>query len=145
MKLAAQAAIRRKQQEDAAKAAAAQKLTEAKRVEEERKAKEEADKARAAAEAEAATGRKVAAEKAKKEEQERAAASKGQAGGEWRKWVDIQRKMKADVIEVVKSDRATKANLRSGMRLITRGLGQVVNTREAVIRVVSDNNLGSKL
>lgn len=46
--------------------------------------------------------------------------------------------MKRNVIEPVKADRGVRTGLRQGMRLVTRGLGQVVNTRESVLRVVSD-------
>lgn len=44
--------------------------------------------------------------------------------------------MKEQVINVVKGDRAMKSSLRQGMRLITRGVGQVINTQESIIRVV---------
>ena len=71
------------------------------------------------------------------EAKQKTASTRGQVGAEWRRWVERQKGIKKDVIEVVKADRATKTGLSLGMRLITRGLGQVVNTREGVVRVVS--------
>lgn len=63
--------------------------------------------------------------------------SRNQTGVEWKKWVDVQKGMKVNVIEPVKKQKEVKQGLRGGMRLITRGLGQVVNTKESILRVVS--------
>lgn len=92
----------------------------------------------------------AAKEKAAKEEEERKAAeakeaqtkAAEQAAGtravdEWKKWVNIQRTMEEKVINVVKGDRAMKSSLRQNMRLITRGVGQVINSQESIVRVVS--------
>lgn len=70
------------------------------------------------------------------EERKKAADSRGQTAAEWRKWTDRQKWIKGNIVEVVKADREVKAGLRMGMRLMTRGLGQVVNTKESIVRVV---------
>lgn len=141
-KLAAAAAeARRFKEEEAARIAAAEKAALARKAEAEKAAKEKAEKEAADA---------AAKEKAAKDEQERQAAeakdaqtkAAEQAAGtravdEWRKWVGIQNTMKEHVINAVKADRAMKSSLRQGMRLITRGVGQVINTQESVVRVVS--------
>ena len=46
--------------------------------------------------------------------------------------------MKQRVIEPIKAnkDKEFKMDLKKKMRAMTRGLGQVVNTRESIIRVV---------
>lgn len=110
------------------------------------KAAAEADaqrKAREAAEKEQAAGlarvqAESAAEKRKDDEsrQRKAADSRGLTGAQWKAWVMKQRQMKSDVIEPVKAAKEIRAGLRQGMRLITRGLGQVVNTRDSILRVV---------
>lgn len=133
---AAEAATKRKQEEDAVRAASAQREASARKAEAERiawertRAEEDAKRARAEAE------RKRAAEEEEKAEREKAKASKGKVGTEWKGWAETQRKIKTEVIEVVKADRAIRTGLRTSMRLITRGLGQVVNTKEGVLRVV---------
>jgi hypothetical protein len=102
------------------------------------KAKMDQDKADALAkETQVEKDKEEAAAKARREAKEAESAKKGQTSTEWRKWVEKQRWMKAEVIEVVKADKATKSALRVGMRLITRNLGQVTNTRDVVVRVVS--------
>ena len=139
---AAEEAERKKaEEEEAARVARAEQEAKARREEAERLAKENAEKevkrqedeakARAEEERQAREADQRAAE------EERRSKAKGQTADEWREWVDKQRWMKSEVIEPVKADRATRTTLRTGMRLITRGLGQVVNTKESVLRVVS--------
>lgn len=138
---AAAAAAQRAKEEEAARIAAEEKAALARKAEAEKAAKEKAEKEAAEA---------AAKEKAEKEEQERQAAqakeeqtkAAEQAAGtravdEWRKWVDVQKTMKDQVINLVKGNREMKTSLRQGMRLITRGIGQVINTQESVVRVVS--------
>ncbi|WWD21609.1 hypothetical protein CI109_106095 [Kwoniella shandongensis] len=137
---AAQAAARKQKEEEAARIAAAEKQAVAQKAEAERKTKEQAEKERLAREAKEAEDRRVAAEKEEQEARSKAAAEKGKAGGEWRKWVEKQKWMKSEVIEPVKADGEVKRGLRQGMRLITRGLGQVVNTQESIVRVTNDLN-----
>ena len=137
--------MRKKQEEEAARTAAAEKEASARRAEAEKLAREHAERERMAKEKAADEAKRSAEEKEaaaeaneKAAEQEKKAAEKGKVGSEWRSWVEKQRWMKKEVIEPVKSDRALRTSLRQGMRLITRGLGQVVNTKESIVRVVSD-------
>lgn len=82
------------------------------------------------------TAAQAAAEKA--EADKKAAADTSQHGAnEWRKWVEIQQRMKAEVIEPVKADRGIRTAVKPSMRLINRWLGQVTNTRQTILRVVS--------
>lgn len=113
------------------------------RREDEAKAAEEE---RQRAEAQAKRDAELADARAKQEAEQRqeaeaatrrAQAERGQTGAEWRKCVDKQKWMRRNVIEPVKGDRQIRMGLRQGMRLVTRGLGQVVNTKESIIRVVS--------
>lgn len=134
---AAAAEERRRKEEEAARIAAEEQAALARKAEAEKAAKEKADAAaKEQAEQEAA---EAARKKAERESQERAAAqaASSRAVEDWRKWVGAQRTMKEKVINVVKADRAMKSELRQKMRLITRGVGQVVNTRESILRVVS--------
>jgi hypothetical protein len=124
----------------AAEAAAAENEAKARRQAAENLAKAKMDKDKADAQAkenQAEKEKEEAAAKARREAKEAESAKKGQTSTEWRKWVEKQKWMKAQVIEVVKADKATKSALRVGMRLITRNLGQVTNTRDVVVRVVS--------
>lgn len=108
------------------------------------RAKMEKDRADAQAkDTQAATEKAQAAAKEKQEAKQAETAKKGQTSTEWRKWVDRQRWMKAEVIDAVKADRATKSGLRVGMRLMTRNLGQVTNAKEVILRVVSTFRLRS--
>lgn len=81
---------------------------------------------------------RLAREKEEKEaEMRKAADTRGKTGTVWRTWVEKQKWMKKEVIEVIKADRATRTGLRTAMRLITRNLGQVTNKKETIVRVVS--------
>ncbi len=116
----------------------AEKQVQSKRLEAERALKAKSEKDRADREALAAAERA----KALAEEEEAAKLKEAESGTltrtEWGRWVERQKWMKKEVIEVVKADKTLRAGLKVGMRLITRGLGQVVNTKESVMRVVSD-------
>ncbi|WVQ98199.1 hypothetical protein IAU59_005321 [Kwoniella sp. CBS 9459] len=135
---AAQAAARRKKADEEARAAAAQKMAEAEKAEVEKRAREQAEAEQKNREVAELEQKRQAALKDEEEARERDDAKKDRARSEWSTWVDKQKWMKKEVIEVVKADRATKTALRPGMRLMTRGLGQVVNTQEIVIRVTND-------
>lgn len=139
----------------AAEQAALAAETERKRLESARLAAEQQAKAKADAEAAAAAALKREAEAKQaaaleaarllqeeqalaeaREAEEKANRERNQCGKEWEKWVGVQKWMKARVIEPVKADSGTRRGLRVMMRGVTRGLGQVVNTRESIIRVV---------
>jgi len=100
-------------------------------------ARDQLEKDRVAAETKRQKEQVSAAEKARLEETQAAAAKRGQTSTEWKSWVDKQKWMKTEVIEVIKADRNTRTTLRTSMRLMTRNLGQVTNARETVLRVVS--------
>ena len=74
----------------------------------------------------------------KKEHDENAAfiRAKDETHDLWNAWVEIQKRFKLNVIDVVKADRTEKTGLGAGMRLITRGVGQVVNTQASILKVV---------
>jgi nucleoporin GLE1 len=129
--------IKKKQEEEAARAAAAKKEAQTRRVEAERLAKEHVERQKREQEQKAARLKKEEEDRQRAEELEKKMSERGRVGAEWRRWTEKQKWMKKEVIEPVKADRELKTGLRMGMRLITRGLGQVVNTRESVVRVVS--------
>jgi nucleoporin GLE1 len=103
------------------------------------KAKMEKDRVEAAAKEQ--KDKESVAEKAKLEEKRVESAKKGQTSSEWRNWVDKQRWMKAEIIDVVKADRNSRTGLRPTMRLMTRNLGQVTNAKETVLRIVSPSSI----
>ncbi|OCF30767.1 hypothetical protein I316_07574 [Kwoniella heveanensis BCC8398] len=135
---AAQAAARRKKADEEARAIAAQRVAEAQKAETEKRAREQAEAEQKNREIAEAEQKRQAALKEEEEVRERQDAKKDRARSEWGTWVEKQRWMKKEVIEIVKADRAMKTGLRPGMRLMTRGLGQVVNTQETVTRVTND-------
>ena len=55
----------------------------------------------------------------------------------WEKWVEHQRKTKTEVIERVKADDELRKNIGAFKRKITRRIGQIVNTRESIVNIVS--------
>ena len=114
--------------------AAEEKAALARRAEAERMAREHIAKQQAEKQAREAEAKRQ--EEAKAIEVE-ADAKAHRTRTEWKYWIDKQKWMKKEVIEPVKGDRALRMALKQGMRLMTRGLGQVVNTRESVLRVVS--------
>lgn len=135
------AEARKRKEEEEARIAAAEKEALARKQEQERQAKEKAEQeandraAREQAEVEAKA--KEEAAKAEEEKRTAAAAESNRSVKEWKYWVQQQQRMKSEVIEVVKGNREERQSLRPAMRLITRGLGQVVNTKETIVRVVS--------
>jgi len=58
-------------------------------------------------------------------------------GQRWEKWVEHQRKTKTEVIERVKADDGLRKNIGAFKRKITRRIGQIVNTRESIVNIVS--------
>ena len=142
---AAQALLKKKQeQEDASRAAAAEeKAASARAAAAEKVHEEQAQALKVKAEEERVARETRDAEERKavqiKEETDKKAAATHATGGlndEWTGWVDTQTRLKKEVIEVVKADQTVKTGLRSRMRLITRGLGQVINTKDSILRVV---------
>lgn len=56
---------------------------------------------------------------------------------EWQKWREVMGTVKAQVIENVKQDDAVRRGLRRSKNTITMRIGQVVNTRESIVKIVS--------
>lgn len=136
-------AERRKKAEEDAKIAAREKaVLAAVKAEAERRVQEAAAQSRAKKDAEEAEQRRAAeakqAEDADAAAKLRAADEKEQTAAEWRARVEVQKRMKEAVIEPFKQGAVEgKAEIRKAMRLMTRGLGQVVNTKSSIVRVVS--------
>jgi nucleoporin GLE1 len=143
-----QAEVRRKEEEEVQK-----KRDEERRKEEEKRKAEEARR-----NAEKAERERQEAEKAKRdaelkqtqaEEQQRlleasrknaeqnALTSLQKNEQRWEKWVEHQRRTKIEVIERVKADDGLKKNIGPIKRKITRRIGQIVNTRESIVSIVS--------
>ncbi|BEI79542.1 hypothetical protein CcaverHIS002_0100710 [Cutaneotrichosporon cavernicola] len=141
--LAARATAERKRKEDdEARAVAAEKEALARKAEAERVAKEKAEK-EAADRAEAEQKQKeaqAAQAAAQRQEDERRAAADTSLHGrrEWAKWVDVQKRMKAEVINPLKANKEMRDTLLPTMRLIKRWIGQVVNTQEKILAVTND-------
>ncbi|KAJ9122495.1 hypothetical protein QFC22_001923 [Naganishia vaughanmartiniae] len=57
---------------------------------------------------------------------------------EWQKWREVMGTVKAQVIENVKQDDAVRRGLRRSKNTITMRLGQVVNTRESIVKITED-------
>ncbi|ORY21293.1 GLE1-like protein-domain-containing protein [Naematelia encephala] len=123
----AQALIAKQEQEAQARRIAEQKVAEEKRARE--KQRLEAQEAARKADEEART---------KAEQDAKIVDLSNMPHREWAKWVRQQRRMKTQVIEPVKADRATKQAVKIALRLITRGVGQVVNTKHDTVRVTDD-------
>jgi nucleoporin GLE1 len=138
-------AERRNKAEEDAKIAAREKAVLAAKAEAERRVQEAAAQSRAKKDAEEAEQRRVAeakqAEDANAAAKLRAADEKEQTAAEWRIRVEVQKRMKGEVIEPFKQGVVEgKAEIRKAMRLVTRGLGQVVNTKSSIVRVVSGSD-----
>ncbi|GFZ47862.1 hypothetical protein JCM24511_05609 [Saitozyma sp. JCM 24511] len=136
-------AERRKKAEENAKIAAREKAVLAAKAEAERRVQEAAAQSRAKKDAEEAEQRRAAeakrAEDANAAAKLRAADEKEQTAAEWRTRVEVQKRMKEEVIEPFKQGSVEgKAEIRKAMRLMTRGLGQVVNTKSSIVRVTED-------
>ncbi|KAJ9098628.1 hypothetical protein QFC21_004275 [Naganishia friedmannii] len=57
---------------------------------------------------------------------------------EWQKWREVMGTVKAQVIEKVKQDDGVRRGLRRSKNTITMRLGQVVNTRESIVKITED-------
>ncbi|WRT64642.1 uncharacterized protein IL334_001576 [Kwoniella shivajii] len=132
------AAARRQKEQEAARVAEAEKLALAQKAEAERRAREEAEKQRQDQLAKEEEEKRQLAQRQEEESKAKVAEEKDKTGSDWNKWVERQRWMKTNIIEPLKADRAARTALRPGMRLMTRGLGQVVNSRESIVRVSND-------
>jgi hypothetical protein len=55
----------------------------------------------------------------------------------WEKWVEHQKKTKLEVIERVKADDTLRKAIGGPKRKITRRIGQIVNTRDSIVNIVS--------
>lgn len=117
----------KKKADAAAKVAAEAKAAQDRQAEAQRLAREAVEKSQREKEA----AKKLEEERLKVDQAE---AERSATKTEWNKWVEEQKRIKREVTEVVKS--GGKAKLRASMRLITRGLGQAVNSRESVIKLV---------
>ena len=140
--------MRRKQEEDAQK-----KRDEERRKEEEKRKAEEARRNAENAERERQQAeqakRDVELKQSQAEEQQRlieasrasaeqnALTSLHKNEQRWEKWVEHQRKTKIEVIEQVKADDGLRKNIGPIKRKITRRIGQIVNTRESIVNIVS--------
>jgi hypothetical protein len=51
--------------------------------------------------------------------------------------VDVQKRMKAEVINPAKADRELCKTIKGTARVINRWIGQATNTQEAILRIVS--------
>lgn len=117
--------------------AAEVKAADARRAEAAAFARQKAETEKAEREEKVLAARELEAKNAQATEAAKAQEEKGKVGMEWKEWVEKKRWMKKEVIEVFKGDRELKTRMRTALRLTTRRLGQVVNTREDVVRVVS--------
>lgn len=55
---------------------------------------------------------------------------------EWKKWREVMATIKEQVIEKVKQDDGIRRGLRRTKNTITMRIGQVVNTRESILKIV---------
>lgn len=119
---AAEAAAREEEKRQAViKAAEERKRKQAEAEAQAAKAKEELDAAALAAQA-AATS---------------AAGELAIKRNEWKKWREVMATIKEQVIEKVKQDDGIRRGLRRTKNTITMRMGQVVNTRESILKIVS--------
>ncbi|KAK4684420.1 nucleoporin GLE1, partial [Tremellales sp. Uapishka_1] len=130
---AAVAQAKKAREEEEAKIAAAEKAAVARKAEAERLAREHMERERKEKEDREAELKR----KEEQEETDRKNAEGNLPRTEWSEWVKQQQWMKTHVIDIVKADKG-KAALKVGMRLMTRGLGQVVNTKESILKVTGD-------
>jgi hypothetical protein len=136
---AAAAAIeeaKRKEREAAAAEAAKQEEEKRQAVV---KAAEERKRKQAEAEAEAAKAKEEldAASLAAKASLSNGAGELVMKRNEWKKWREVMMTIKAEVIEKVKQDDGIRRGLRRTKNTITMRIGQVVNTRESILKIVS--------
>lgn len=133
--------MKKQKEEEEAKTAAAAKEAQARRAAAESMAKAKIEKDRKEAAAKEEKDKNDVVEKARLEEKKVESAKRGQTSTEWKNWVDKQKWMKTEVIDVIKADRTTRTGLRPTMRLMTRNLGQVTNAKETILRIVSNNQV----
>lgn len=137
----AQAEAKKRKEEEEAQIAEKDRVAREQKAEVERRTKELALKEQQAKAAKEAEERRIEEEKRAKEEKERASKrivdKREQAGVTWRAYIEKQNWMKSEVIEKVKADRPTMTSLNKGKRMIIRWLGQALNTRESVVKIVS--------
>lgn len=112
------------------------KKAEAERVAKERAEKEAADRAERERQEKEAKDAQAAAQR-EEDERKAAADTSSRAYHDWAKWVEIQKRMKAEVINPAKANREMRTALKPAMRFINRWIGQVVNTQEKIMEVVS--------
>lgn len=145
MRQNAEVAAKRSKEEEAHRAARAEAEARVKRAVEERKKAEAADterKKKEDGERQRQEAQRLAEERAKVQEAtSKEAKERNKMHNEWSHWVGKQRWMKENVINPVKADRTVLSGLKKTMRLMGRGLGQVVNTQETIVRVVSRPSL----
>jgi membrane protein involved in colicin uptake len=141
-KAAVIAAEQKKKEDEAARIAAKEKAALAVKAEADRKAQEAAARVKAERDAKEVTVKEAAEKEAMMEAKRKAKEEQGQTEAEWRKWVDTQRWMKKEVIGPFKAGTVEgKSKAKSGMRLMTRGLGQVTNSKSAIVRTVCSRQL----
>lgn len=130
-------AKRRQEAQAAAKAKADAEARD--KAEAEKRSREEAE-ARKKAEAEAAKKAQADAQAAKASQDASSSLMSGLATKEteWREWRDRMLKVKNDVIAVVKADPVIKKEVRQNIRTIGVKVGQVVNTRESIIKITEE-------
>nr|ODN93668.1 hypothetical protein L204_04851 [Cryptococcus depauperatus CBS 7855] len=133
-----QAEIQKKKAEEDAQIAAAEKQAQVQKVEAERRAKEQAMKQTQAKLAREAEERRLEEEKQTQDTERRKVEKKGEAGVLWRKCTERQKWMKTEVTEPIKADKPTITALNRGKRLMTRWLGQTLNTKESTVKITND-------
>lgn len=135
----AEAAAKRSKEEEAHRAARAEAEARVKKAEEEKRKQEVEIAARKRKEQEEAAQKAREEEAKMKEAQGKQAQERNKTLQEWSSWVEKQKWVKENVINPAKADRTTLSGLKKTMRLMGRGLGQLVNTQETIVRVVSDS------
>ena len=144
LRQAAQETARKIQAEEAERVAKAEQAAKQRKAEEEKRAKdkvEDEQKRKEAEERQRAQEAKDAQDKAsiqqKLEQEEKRNKDKTKLVTEWSDWVEKQKWMKNQVIEPMKKDAETLRPMKKVMRLIGRSMGQLVNSKEGIVRVVS--------
>jgi nucleoporin GLE1 len=138
-----QAEVRRKEEEEVQR-----KRDEERRREEEKRKAEEARRNAEKAERDAELKQTQAEEQqrlleaSRKNAEQNALTSLQKNEQRWEKWVEHQRRTKVEVIERVKADDGLKKNIGPIKRKITRRIGQIVNTRESIVGIVSSQSSG---
>ncbi len=144
LRQAAQETARRLQAEEAERAAKAEQQAKERKAEEEKRVRTQAEEEKKRKEDEAQKevqrakdAQNAATAQQEKEQAERKSKEKTRLITEWSDWVEKQKWMKREVIEPMKRDTETLRPMKKIMRLIGRSVGQLVNSQEGIIRVVS--------